>query len=83
MCRTVLVEKHWREPVKRSLCEAFMGHVTARGQSSEGAPLLSIGAHTVLYLRRGEIYLLGVVTRARPAPALSAHAPAPPDDRRI
>ena len=55
MCRTVLVEKHWREPVKRSLCEAFMGHVTARGQSSEGAPLLSIGAHTVLYLRRGEI----------------------------
>lgn len=83
MCRTVLVEKHWREPVKRSLCEAFMGHVTARGQSSEGAPLLSIGAHTVLYLRRGEIYLLGVVTRACPAPARSAHARAPPDDRRI
>ena len=56
----VVTEKHWREPISRHLCDAFVAHQAATETPEK--PVFEYGENTALFIRRNGLYLVGVVT---------------------
>ena len=67
----IILEKHWRAPLHRSVVEAFWSAVLAAdgdGTSSSAAPspALVVSRHALLHVRRAGLYLVGAVERDVP-----------------
>ena len=66
----IILEKHWRAPLHRSVVEAFWSAVLAAdsdGTSSAApSPALVVSRHALLHVRRAGLYLVGAVERDVP-----------------
>ena len=59
----IILEKHWRAPLHRSVVEAFWSAVLAADSdgapsSSAPSPALVVSRHALLHVRRAGLYLV-------------------------
>lgn len=60
-------EKHWRDPVSRSLLDEFWQALQAAGGAAAAPPAQLAGRLTMVHVSRGRLLLVGVLSRDVPA----------------
>jgi len=62
----IVIEKHWRGVLNRSICEFFWEEVTKAPSKEEVLPVISTAKHYLIHIYRNELFFLSVVNAEFP-----------------
>ncbi|KAL0484239.1 AP-3 complex subunit AP3M1 [Acrasis kona] len=62
----IIIEKHWRGRVSRSVGEYFVEQVRKAGSPEETPPVIAMSNHYIIHVLRSDVFFVGVVQSETP-----------------